>query len=45
VRPGPHQQINGPKKRVIAEGANHFDLYWKPEYVDPAVADILSFYW
>lgn len=38
-----YQQVNGPKERVIVKGANHFDLYWKPEYVDPAVDRIEAF--
>ena len=38
-----YDAINGPKKRLVVKGAGHFDLYWKPEYVDPAVEGISNF--
>ncbi|MDJ0708655.1 MAG: alpha/beta hydrolase [Leptolyngbyaceae cyanobacterium MO_188.B28] len=38
-----YDAINGPKEKLVAEGAGHFDLYWRPEYVDPAVEGISNF--
>ena len=38
-----YDAINGPKEKLVAEGAGHFDLYWKPEYVGPAVEGISNF--
>ena len=35
-----YQAINGPKDKLVVQGADHFDLYWKPEYVEPAVEKI-----
>ncbi len=38
-----YQEINGPKDKLVIEGAGHFDLYWMSEYVDPAVVSISQF--
>jgi len=38
-----YEAINGPKEKLVFEGAGHFDLYWQPEYVDPAVEGISTF--
>ena len=38
-----YDAINGPKEKLVAKGAGHFDLYWRPEYVDPAVEGISTF--
>ena len=38
-----YQEINGPKEKLVFEGADHFDLYWKPEYVEPAAKKISAF--
>jgi fermentation-respiration switch protein FrsA (DUF1100 family) len=38
-----YDQLNGPKERLVLEGAGHFDIYWMPEYVDPAVDGISEF--
>lgn len=38
-----YDQLTGPKERLIVEGAGHFELYWMPEYVDPAVEGIDNF--
>lgn len=32
------------RDRLVIEGAEHFELYWKPEYVDPAVDGITDFF-
>lgn len=38
--------LKGPAEKSMnkIEGSDHFDLYWKPEYVDEAVARLDSFY-
>jgi fermentation-respiration switch protein FrsA (DUF1100 family) len=38
-----YDQLTSLKERLVIEGAGHFDLYWKPEYVDPAVNGITDF--
>jgi fermentation-respiration switch protein FrsA (DUF1100 family) len=38
-----YDMLNGPKDRLVFEGAGHFDIYWMPEYVDPAVEGITEF--
>jgi fermentation-respiration switch protein FrsA (DUF1100 family) len=38
-----YDALKGPKERLVIEGAGHFDLYWMPEYVDPAVEGIANF--
>jgi fermentation-respiration switch protein FrsA (DUF1100 family) len=38
-----YDMLNGPKERLVVEGAGHFDLYWMPQYVDPAVEGISAF--
>ena len=38
-----YDAINGPKEKLVAKGAGHFDLYWQPEYVDSAVEGISNF--
>jgi len=37
-------KAKGPKELFWIEGATHIDLYDKPEYVDPAVAKLASFF-
>ena len=39
-----YDMINGPKEKLEIEGSDHFELYWKPEYVNPAVEKISAFY-
>ena len=39
-----HDEIRGPKEILEIEGAKHFDLYWKPEHVDPAVEGAVDFF-
>lgn len=38
--------LKGPAEKTMhkIKGSDHFDLYWKPEYVDEAVARLDSFY-
>lgn len=38
-----YDAINGPKEQLVLKGAGHFDVYWMPEYVDPAVEGISNF--
>ena len=38
------EKAQEPKELFIVEGASHVDLYDKPEYVDPAVAKMSSFF-
>ena len=38
-----YDMANGPKQRLILDGAGHFDIYWKPEYVEPAVEGLAEF--
>lgn len=38
------QMAKEPKELYIIEGASHIDLYDRPEYVDPAVEKLSSFY-
>ncbi|EOD79424.1 dienelactone hydrolase [Grimontia indica] len=37
-------EASGPKKRLIIEGAGHFDMYWRPECVNPTVEAISAFF-
>lgn len=32
-----YDAINGPKDKLVLEGAGHFQIYWMPKYVDPVV--------
>lgn len=34
----------GPKDFFVVEGAGHYDMYAKPEYVDQAIAKLVPFY-
>lgn len=38
-----YDKIDAPKELSVVEGAGHFDLYWKSEYVDPTVDHISNF--
>jgi fermentation-respiration switch protein FrsA (DUF1100 family) len=38
-----YDMTKGLKDRLILEGAGHFDIYWMPEYVEPAVEGITNF--
>jgi fermentation-respiration switch protein FrsA (DUF1100 family) len=38
-----YDMVDGPKDRLVLEDAGHFDIYWMPEYVDPAVDGIDEF--
>ena len=38
-----YEMSGGPKNRLILEGAGHFDIYWKPEFVEPAVEGLAEF--
>ncbi|MER8071184.1 alpha/beta hydrolase [Streptomyces sp. NPDC094034] len=38
------QRLTGPKEFFWAEGASHQDLYYKDEYVDPAVDKLADFF-
>jgi len=35
--------LKGEKDKLVIEGSGHFDLYWMPEYVEPAVEAVSSF--
>lgn len=37
-------RVNGPKENLVIDGAGHFDLYWKPAYVDQVVDGITAFF-
>ncbi|MCG8482280.1 MAG: LysM peptidoglycan-binding domain-containing protein [Clostridia bacterium] len=39
-----YNQLNGEKDKLEFKGAGHFDLYWMPEYVDPAVDAIAEYF-
>ncbi|MCG7584322.1 alpha/beta hydrolase [Photobacterium sp. OFAV2-7] len=39
-----YNEIDGEKDRLVVKGADHFDLYWKEEYVSPAVEGINNFF-
>jgi fermentation-respiration switch protein FrsA (DUF1100 family) len=39
-----YQNAQGPKELHWIEGASHVDLYDKPEYVEPAIEQLTSFY-
>lgn len=39
-----YDAVPGPKEKHVIEGAGHFDLYYKPEYVDPIVDRIDAFF-
>lgn len=46
-RPGAerfYELTAGPKERLVLETAGHFDIYWMPEFVDPAVAGVSEFF-
>ena len=38
-----YDMAGGPKSKLVLEGAGHFDIYWKPEYVEPAVEGLAEF--
>ncbi len=38
-----YDKINGPKEILKIDGARHFDLYWKPQHVDPTVKAVAAF--
>lgn len=38
-----YEMAGGSKNRLILEGAGHFDIYWKPEFVEPAVEGLAEF--
>lgn len=37
-------EVKGPKDKFVADGADHFDMYYKPEYVDPTLERIAAFF-
>ncbi len=39
-----YDMVGGPKEELVLEGAGHFELYWMPEYVGPAVEKIDEFF-
>jgi len=39
-----YDEIDGQKGRLIVKGANHFNLYWKDEYVTQAVSGLDQFF-
>jgi fermentation-respiration switch protein FrsA (DUF1100 family) len=39
-----YEKASEPKELLVIDGAMHFDIYDKPEYVEPAVAKIDSFF-
>lgn len=39
-----YNEVNAPKDQLILDGVNHFDVYWKPEYVNPITAKITAFF-
>ena len=38
-----YDEVKGPKELLVVEGSGHFELYWKPEFVNQAVEKIDSF--
>ena len=38
-----YEMLGGPKDKMVVEGAGHFDMYWMPEYVEPAVENVSNF--
>ena len=38
-----YDALNGSKEQLVVKGAGHFDMYWKPEYVDPTVEGVSDF--
>lgn len=38
-----YDQIKSSKEKLVLEGASHFETYYKPEYVNPAVEGISNF--
>lgn len=38
-----YEDHKGPKEKLVIDGAGHFDLYWMPKYVNPAVDGIAAF--
>ncbi len=38
-----YDRLTGSKERLVLENAGHFDIYYKPEFVDPAVDGIAEF--
>ncbi|MEE9361846.1 MAG: alpha/beta hydrolase [Cellulophaga sp.] len=39
-----YNEVNAPKDQLILDGVNHFDVYWKPEYVNPITEKIAAFF-
>jgi fermentation-respiration switch protein FrsA (DUF1100 family) len=39
-----YSKVKGPKEKLVIEGAGHFDLYWKPEHVNPITDRIAAFF-
>ncbi len=39
-----YDEVNAPKEQLILDGVNHFDVYWKPEYVNPITEKITAFF-
>ena len=39
-----YEALNGPKEMIKREGAGHFDLYWRPEHVEPIADGIATFF-
>lgn len=39
-----YDELNAPKDKLVLEGVNHFDMYWKPEYVNPVTKNIVAFF-
>lgn len=37
-------KVPGPKEMHFVEGAGHFDLYWKPEHVEPISNNLAMFF-
>ncbi len=38
-----YDALNGTKEKLVLKNASHFDLYWKPNHVEPSVEGIAAF--
>lgn len=38
-----YDMLSGSKDKMVVAGAGHFDMYWMPEYVNPAVENVSTF--
>lgn len=38
-----YEQIKSPKEKLVLQGATHFETYYKPKYIEPAIEGITAF--